>query len=157
MYGVDTVRARNCLPAAFGTFEAITISGVVSEVGVDVGNRHQTDRWRISAEDRLGRTVGVCMGASGHAAADDGNPNRVGDDDQLLRSSKPVSVWLPYSQLTRLSAAQELAMPARRAASSRTPEAISRPSMRPSETSSCSMLTSMSGSTMYRAASQVDQ
>jgi hypothetical protein len=51
----------------------------------------------------------------------------------------------------------EVGMPARRAASSSTAVAISRPSMRPSVTSSCSILTSMSGSTTCKAASQVDQ
>jgi hypothetical protein len=79
---VDIVGVHDGLPAAFGTFEAVAISGVVSEVGVDVGNRHQTDRWRVGAEDRLGRAVGVCMGASGHAGADDGNPNGISHDDQ---------------------------------------------------------------------------
>jgi hypothetical protein len=82
---IDIVGAHDGLPAAFGTFEAIAISGVVSEVGVDVGNRHQADRWRIGAEDRLGRAIGVCMGASGHARANDGNPNGISHDDQPPR------------------------------------------------------------------------
>ena len=47
--------------------------------------------------------------------------------------------------------------PARRAASSSTEAATSRPSIRPRLTSSCSMLTDMSGSTASSAASQVDQ
>jgi hypothetical protein len=73
----DIIGVRDCLPAAFGTFEAVALPGVVSEVGVDVGNRHQTNRWRIGAEDRLGRTVGVCVRAARHTGADDGNPNRI--------------------------------------------------------------------------------
>jgi hypothetical protein len=86
---VDIVGVHDRLPAAFSTFEAVAISGVVSEVGVDIGNRHQTDRRGVGAEDRLGRAVGVCMGASGYACADDSNPNRISHDHQ-----PPPWLWL---------------------------------------------------------------
>jgi hypothetical protein len=45
--GVDIVRVRDREPAALGTLEAVAISRVVGEVGIDIGNRHQTDRWCI--------------------------------------------------------------------------------------------------------------
>jgi hypothetical protein len=37
---VNIIGVRDRLPAAFSTFEAVAIFGVVGEVSVDVGNRH---------------------------------------------------------------------------------------------------------------------
>src|SRR6188472_1421267 len=125
-------------------------------------------------EDCLRRAVGVCMGASGHAGANDGNHNGISHDDHPLRchlnplrinhlffassASDAESEYLMRSaELEDPQAAQEGNRPALRAASSSTPAATSSPSMRPSETSSCSILTSMSGSTTCKAESQVDQ
>jgi hypothetical protein len=39
-HSVDITGVRDCPPAAFGTFETVAISRVVSEVPVDVCNRH---------------------------------------------------------------------------------------------------------------------
>ena len=65
-------------PVVLGALVAVALGGVVGDRGVGVRDGDQAYIRPVGAEQRCGAAVSGGMRTSGHAAADDGHPDRVG-------------------------------------------------------------------------------
>ena len=90
---VDIRSVGDRLPVIFGPLVAVSLGGVVGHGGVGVGNGDQPHVRPIGAEQRRGGAVAGGMGAAGHATADHGHAERLGNSH--VQISFEVSLLKP--------------------------------------------------------------